>query len=391
MSRLGIVTTTLLAGVLAAASAAQAQPLRRNLDDYFILAQQRASLKDMMITTAHDVGVNCANLATDNAKCGILRMGAVTFATGSQSASDKTFFTKPGALVYQVFRNDGGPLDHVTIAQPPAASFTPPILPGTCSDACEPDVAALEAVCGFPSPFPACDSGAAVTAVAGRDCAFDTIPGNGQCDLGPGVYGVFRVKDGATASLSPGDYAFCDVKVGKQARVIGRVTITIPNGGVFKANNGTIVGQDCGDVTVLIQGKGKVSFGRNGSIAARVCAPASNVSLGHGNVLQGQFVGNKVVADRSNRGSGCNVAGVCACVDDFSPKVASVGDVITFTQVCNPGAITAVRICGISAPITSQSGAMATVNVPAGAAGSCEIAVDSPAGTFAHAIPLVVS
>lgn len=381
----------LLAGVLAAGNVATAQPLSRDLDDYFVLAQQRASLKDLMVTTPHNVGVNCAHATNDKAKCGILRVGAVTFATGSQSAADKTFFTKPGAAVDQVFRNDGGPLVNVDIDSPPVSPFAPPILPGTCSDECEPDRAALEAACGFPTPFPACDPSADVTATAANDCAPDALPGNGQCDLVPGVYGLLKVKDDATVSLAPGDYTFCDVKIGKQARVLGDVTITIPNGGVFKANNGTVVGQDCGDVRVLIEGAGTVSFGRYASISAEVCAPGSNISLGHGNVLAGQFVGNKVVADRANRGAGCDVAGVCACVDDFSPKMASVGDEITFTDVCNPGGITAIRICDIVAPITSQSGMTVTANVPAGAAGACEVALDSAAGTFVHVDPLIVN
>jgi len=175
-------------------------------------------------------------------------------------------------------------------------------------DECKPDPAALKAACGFPAEFPECDPQRAVRATPLADCEFDTIPGNEQCDLAPGVYGRLRVLNDARASLGPGQYVFCGFKVGRNAAVeADGTTVLMPTGGQFKVSNGSEVGQTCGDLRVLMDGFGFVSFGRHSLVASRVCAPQAYVRLGHANTLIGQFIADTITSDSNNQG-------VCCCL-----------------------------------------------------------------------------
>jgi hypothetical protein len=384
---IGIVATLVLA-----AGAASAQPLDRDPNHYFILAMRKALLKDITVSGGCHVGVNCASTRPGDV-CGTMRLDEVSFADGTQSVSDAQFFTKPGAQVFQVFRNGGGPLTNVTIAQPPPQPFTTPIVPNSCSDDCQPDLTAIEMACGFPAPFPACDPSRAVTAHPNADCsAFDVVPGNGQCDLAPGAYGFVVVHNGARLSLAAGDYSMCSFRGGRNILVLGSgVSVSIPNGGFWKTNNGAVVGTGCGDLRIFVDGKGVVSFGRQGSIAAKVCAPGSLIRLGHGNTLTGSFIGDFVLSDLNNVGVCCGVAGAsCACIDDFTPKTAGVGEVVTLLGHCDFITVTGVTICGIATPILTATPTEITVAVPPGAMGACPVEVQSTAGTFVHTTPLTV-
>jgi hypothetical protein len=281
------------------------ETLRRDLDDYFVLAQRSLRMKDLRLEWPCNVGVNCAP-ATPGGRCGVLAMEAATFGTGSQVVADQVFFRKAGARLWQLFRNGGGPMTGVELLAPPEQPFTPPVVPGTCSAACEPDVAALEAACGFPTPFPTCDAARPVRAVPFADCEYDTSPGNQRCDLAPGIYGRLRVMNDARLALGPGSYVFCSVKVGREATVeADRTTILLPRAAFFKAGNGSQVGEDCEDLTVLVQGYGVVSFGRHALVASRVCAPQAYLRLGHGNTLVGSFLADTVASDSNNQGRCC--------------------------------------------------------------------------------------
>ncbi len=281
-------------------------PLRRDPADYFALAQRNLSMKNIQVDSACNVGVNCA-APTQNGFCGVMSMGAATFDTGSQVVSDKVFFRKPGARLWQLFRNDGSPLTDVQLLAPPETPFTPPVVPGTCDASCQFDVAALETACGFPTPFPACDSTRGIRATPLADCPpFDTVPGNQQCDLAPGAYGALWVLNDARLALGPGAYTFCNVKVGRNATIdADGTTMFVPTGGSVKAGNGSQVGRDCGDLTVLKQGLGSVSFGRHALIASRVCAPQAFVRLGHGNTIIGEFLADIITSDSNNQARCC--------------------------------------------------------------------------------------
>jgi len=223
----------------------------------------------------------------------------------------QTVFRGSGSRVWQSFRNNSSPLDNVQLLGPlpNPQPFTTPLIPNTCDQSCTPSIAAIKTACGFPSPFPACDPAKPVRAAQGGDCApYDTVPGNKQCDLPPGTYGSFAVLNDGWANLQAGTYVFCRGRLGRRAKLTAKPTTTvlIPAGGSFRASNGSQVAEECGDLKLLVDGPpSSVVFGRSGFMTAQVCAPASRIRLGHGNVLAGRFIGDKITADLNNTGRCC--------------------------------------------------------------------------------------
>ncbi len=363
-----------------------AQPLRTDLSSYFVFAQRNASLKDLRLNDRCNVGVGCKQ-PSDNSSCGVVNLDDVLFGDGSQIAGDVVRI-RSGGNVFQVFRNSSNPLAGVIIRQPPVQPLPNPIVPGSCGQGCSTNPAPIEAACGFPNPFPSCDASKGIVAKPGKDCPGDTATGNGRCDLPPGTYGTIEVQNGAGMTLTTGTYVACSFRVGKNAEVLGSASlILVPEGGFFRVNNSSLVGQQCGDITVFVKGVGDVSLGKSSTIAAKICAPQSTIGLGNGNQLTGQFIGDTVVADFGNNGQCCDR---CTCFSDFTPKVAHVGDIVTLTGGCDMSNATAVKICDIAAPIVSKNANEVRVRVPAGASGQCVIELDSGSGTFIGNQPLSV-
>jgi hypothetical protein len=354
---------------------AHADPLRRELASYFILAQRSLSGKNLRVTGSCNVGVNCAQPHGDD-RCGVAHFQAPFLGDGSQLAADETTFNRSGGSVFELFHNLGS-LERVEVRQPPVEPLALPIIPGTCDTDCNPNVAALETACGFPAPFPPCNHGNPVDVKQGESLA-----------LPPGTYGDVRVRDGATLTLGGGAYDVCSLAVAKHAVVTGGGTVINVDGGTFNVGDESTFGVACGEFDVHVRGASRVSFGRNVDVAAEVCAPESVIALGQGNRLLGRFVGDEVNMDRNNIGGCCG--GPCACIDEFSPASAHVGASVTLKSHCDLTHVTGVRICGIPAPITARSTSTMTVTVPPGASGSCTIGVGSMPGVFLATVPLLV-
>lgn len=297
--------------VLMAVTAGAAAPeLRRDLDSYFLLASRRARLPDVTLESACNVGVNCARPVPDDGRCGRLVLGRGRFAVGAQAAGDEVRCTKPGLALWQLFRN-AGTCGDATIQVTPPQTFAPPIIPGTCDAACVPDVAALQAACGFPEPFPSCDPGTPVTVRPGADCdgAADERPGNGDCDLAPGAYGAVRLDNDAQLTLDAGTYVMCGLTVGRRASVAStETTLAIPSSYDLRVGNGARVGFTCGLLRVLLAGDGAAALGRQTNVAARVCAPERRVRIGSGTTVSG-----RIVADEATTGR--DIRAVCCCSD----------------------------------------------------------------------------
>jgi hypothetical protein len=170
-------------------------------------------------------------------------------------------------------------------------------------------------------------------------------------------------------------------------------TILIPGDAPAKSalrvNNGSNLGADCGDLRFLIGGVTKIAFGRGGLVAAEVCAPQSKISLGHNNILIGQFVADSMNADLNNFGRCCG--GTCACYNELTPTSAQPGTVVTATSNCDLTALTGVSVCGLPANVVSVTPTEVKFEVPPGAAGACPVEFVSPAGTFVGNITLTVS
>jgi hypothetical protein len=284
--------------------------LRRDIDSYFILAMRQAALKNLSLGSVCNIGVNCGTPST-RSDCGALGTAGITMVDYSQLVGDQTVFRKGGARIWQSFRNNDSPLQNVQLGAPPPnpTAFTPPIIPGTCDADCNPDVTAIKTACGFPTPFPQCDRSRTVRAKRGEDCGVgDLVPGNKQCDLPPGTYGNFSVEKGGWANLAAGDYVFCNFRTGRRAKVTAQGSrVLIPDRGMVRITNGSELAEGCGDLTILVDGKASsVNFGRTGLMAAKVCAPEASISLGHANVLIGQFIGDTVSADLFNVARCCS-------------------------------------------------------------------------------------
>jgi hypothetical protein len=373
-----------------------AQPLRTDLNSYFIFGMRTVSLKNMDVLSPCNTGVNCAQPAT-NSSCGTVTHENSFYADGSQIAGDVSRWPKPGANIFQLFSNQVVSPQNVNIRQPgPGPNGENPLstpilgdLDGdgnpscqTVGQQCVPDFGDLEAWCGMPTPFPACDLTKTILVQAGSDCIGqpDSTPGNGQCDLAAGTYGNLQVQNGASISFDGGAFQFCSINIGKNTNSTVKAPTTVNVTGDLDINNGSTFGSDCGDFTVNAGGLGSVSFGRNASIAMFLCAPQRNVSLGHNNDLLGRFIGDVVNADSNNRGRCCG--GVCVCFDEFTPTTSVVGGIITLTGGCSLASVSEVRICGIVATIVSTSTNEVQVQVPVGATGACTVEVDSAAGTY---------
>lgn len=367
---------------------ANAQPLRRDLGSYFIFAQRNVQGKDLQLQSGCNIGVNCAK-PTQNSTCGTASFEAIFAKDGSQIAADDVNFSQPGASIGQLFTNGTFNANNVTVRTPPVQPLDPkPIIAGTCGPACTPTPGSLEALCGFPAAFPACNPANTVLVQPGLDCigGVDTTPGDNRCNLAPGTYGDIVVKDNGQLDMTAGDYNICSILVGKNANVNGSASvlnISVPGAQhrkVMQVGNTSVLGGQCGDFTVRISGPGDVQYGKSAKIAAKVCGPQSDMNLGHGNTLKGQFIGDDVNLDRGNTGECCG--GGCTCIDSFSPSSAKVGATITLNSQCDLNAATSVKICGIDAPIVTKTTNVVTVTVPAGANGACMVEVFSAAGVF---------
>src|SRR5262249_31759536 len=147
------------------------------------------------------------------------------------------------------------------------------------------------------------------------------------------------------------------------------VTINIPNGGGLEIGNDSQFGKVCGDITILKNGTGDITFSHRSTIVTKICGPEADFQLGHDNDLTGQFVGNNVLGDLGNHGH-CCAGGDCTCFDTFSPTTAHVGNTITLKGQCDLTKVTAVSLtCGVNtfaAVIGTKSVSQLTFNVPAG-------------------------
>jgi hypothetical protein len=393
-SALGV---TLVVATATVAAAAGNPPLNRNLGAYFIFASRTARLKNMNLASACNIGVNCARPNTSS-ECGTAIFEHPNAADGSQIAADIVNITQAGGSVWQLFRNGGGPLAGTTIRlpgmQPDGTDLLSPLpilddIDGdgnpSCGLNCDPDYGDVEAACGFPTPFPGCDPGRPILVNSGSDCdplAEDQNPGNGRCDLAPGAYGILQVQNGGNVTFVGGDYQFCNVAYGKNTSTIASsaTTIEIPAPGSMNVNNQSSFGNQCGDFTIRMQGAGTFSLGRGVSINAFVCAPEALLSLGDGNFLTGQFVGDTVLSNKNNEGRCCG--GLCTCINSFTPTSGKVGDIITLNSDCNLNNATGVKICDIDTPIITKSATQATVAIPVGASGACTVKVESVPGVY---------
>lgn len=146
----------------------------------------------------------------------------------------------------------------------------------------------LRATCAFPDPFPTCDA-LAVPVVVRHD---ETRT------LEPGTYGDLKVEGGGagpgTLILLGGEYRFCNIRVGRRARIRTANPTTVFAEGVVTTSNSALVGpsEDSGlgpkDFRVVVAGS-RIRISRRGKFRGHVCAPNARMNATSA-ILTGRFV-----------------------------------------------------------------------------------------------------
>ena len=134
-----------------------------------------------------------------SSQCGTLGTAGITMVDFSQLVGDQTVFRKGGARIWQSFRNNDSPLQNVQLNAPGAEPCGVHTADHRGHLRCElqSERHGHQGRVRLPHAVPGLrPRSRSVRASKGEDCGpNDTVPGNQQCDLPPGVYGNFSVRE----------------------------------------------------------------------------------------------------------------------------------------------------------------------------------------------------
>ena len=285
---------------------------------YFVLGIRELHLKNIALEAPGcDAGVDCPVWGRS---CGSLALRQGSIPEPGQVVGDSVCASDD---LFAVFRNNVaacdplcGMIGHPGPASDCTAPFVPPILPDldgdgqpSCGDACTIDRDDVARACGVTLPFAPCDPLRPVVVRQNADCspaALDVTPGNFRCDLAPGVYGAVHVANGGRLDFAAGTTTICSLKTGKAVRVksAGPAVVLIPGRGVANLGKAGDVGTGCGGLRIVSE-LGGFGLGKHGDYALDICTVGGQLRLGHGNNLQGHFIGDSVLSDLNNDGRCC--------------------------------------------------------------------------------------
>jgi hypothetical protein len=370
--------TRIAALVLLVPALATAAPVQdTDISHYAIIGIRRVRLKNFAMepSTCH-VGVNCP-APFPSSPCGVMHGKKVRFSPISQAVADHICAT---GTFYEVFRNQTSACapDCTTISDPGgnADCSTTPSLPligdldGDGNPSCAANAATctidsddVAAACGIVLPLPACDPSRPIVVQRNGDCSSDDlVPGNFQCDLPAGTYGTIFVRDGARIEFGAGTTVACSVRAGKATRLksAGQAKVLVPAPGFIKINNGSDAGSFCDTLQLVTEG-GKIRFGRNGDYGVDACSIGAKLDLGHGNNLQGRFIGLDVGMDLNNDGR--------CCVPEPPPTTTTVTSTtvttttVTTTTVTTTTTSSTTTTAATTSTTTTTNGSTTTTTV----------------------------
>src|SRR5689334_2173147 len=245
-SRSGFVCFVIYAALIA--TSARAADPSRNLEDYVILALERAGLGNEAFIDSGDMGANNPG--------GTVQLGKHAFmGDGTQMVGDRA---RPltGTSICELFTN--------ALLVPPAG-FTI-----RCSG---PDMfSPLPLIDPLP-PLPVFVPGSTPV----------TVGSGGSLVLPPGAYGAVTVAQGGHLELTGGTYEFASFNAGRLSKITIDGPATIDVAGSFKLGNDAVFGPTDATVVVTVNVGGKlVRFGRGSTAAAAVFAPNALVRFGKG-------------------------------------------------------------------------------------------------------------
>jgi len=288
-------------GCLLATTGARAQS--HSLDDYALFATDQLRTRGMTVQ-AGDVGVNLGSLS----------------ASGVISASHSTVVAntaklKPGSSCTALYAGvlTGAPCG-------PLTPFTGPVVEG--------DVAEL---CGFPNPFPSCDSAKRVTVAAGASQVLD-----------PGSYGDVSVMGAGSSTgtliLRGGDYEFCSVRLGRGARMLfdsaSQVFLQsdLRMAPLAKAEAAPGSGILPPAIRWFVNGT-RVRPSRGATLDGKLCGPRATLGAGAGSMLDGSFVAKRIRTDRTDVGH-----------TGFGPQPTTTTSTTTTSTTSPPSTSTTVTV-----------------------------------------------
>ena len=123
-------------------------------------------------------------------------------------------------------------------------------------------------------------------------------PGDIQL-LAPGVYGYVRVPNGATLRLAPGIYTMCDVKMGREAKIIAEGPVLLQIAGNLRIGTDSYFGPVIGapPIAAYVAGR-KVRISQSGIAVAQIIAPYAKGTFGRDSNLTGCFCADQQKSDK---------------------------------------------------------------------------------------------
>ncbi|HJQ83519.1 MAG TPA: hypothetical protein VKA21_05550 [Candidatus Binatia bacterium] len=259
-----------LATVLPGAALAQS----RDLNTYVLFALRELRTKGISVPSGGDIGVNEPNGLLSASSHGEIDAPASQVVADVVRASTDSRCARNGLFSNLVYREMPG-------CAPPAR-VTLPIIANPAQ------------ACGFPATFPAC-GGRSILVFDGQTQVLSATNG---------PFGDVRVLGGGTLILSGGNYVFCRLRAGRNARIVARGPSTMSVVNDMNVGNGAFVGPDPGapavgarDVKFLVNGL-SAHFSGSADVHASVCAPNARMRITHGATLQGTFVAQTIRTER---------------------------------------------------------------------------------------------
>jgi hypothetical protein len=129
----------------------------------------------------------------------------------------------------------------------------------------------------------------------------DVIVAPGQLvgPLAPGVYGRVIVMNGGSLTLAPGEFTFCDVKMGRQAVIEAQGEVKMFIVGNLRVGTASRFGPAPGfpPIGVYVLGR-KVRTSQSAVIIAAIVAPNAKMSFGRDASFNGCFCASQAKSDK---------------------------------------------------------------------------------------------
>ena len=124
-------------------------------------------------------------------------------------------------------------------------------------------------------------------------------PGQPVGPLAPGSYGRVIIMNGGSLTLTDGTYAFCDVKMGRQALLEAQGTVILNIVGNLRVGTASTLAPSPGNppVGIYVLGR-KVRTSQSAVITAAIVAPNAKISFGRDASFNGCFCASQAKSDK---------------------------------------------------------------------------------------------